>query len=156
MRTLLAAILMLPSLAHADCPVDKSVRVSVSCSAEMIGLDSSKLSLSDRTQPAALEVTGPSKSVKLAWGDYRLVGELQCSGKSNDTMAWGLHVELTRKNTPAPLAYMLVGAPDAAARKGKPPVTVTSYHYFEPSIPHPNKPGGKLTRLDYTCELRVD
>ena len=106
--------------------------------------------------PGALELAGQSKLVRLAFGDYRLSGELQCSTKSSAPMNWGLKVELTKKGKASPVSYVHVAAADAAKRKGGPPLEVTSYHYFEPSIDHPQKPGQKLSRLDYTCQLQVD
>jgi hypothetical protein len=101
-------------------------------------------------------MTGPSKRVKLAWGDFALTGGLVCSGKSSASMGWSLEVELDKKGSAAPVAYMRVDASDAAARKGKAPLAVTSYGYFDPAIPHPTRPAAKLTRIDYTCALHVD
>lgn len=152
---LLVLTAAIPALAHADCPVDKSVSVIVSCSAELSG-GGPNVTYSDSTKPSALDLAGPSKVVRLAWGDYRLLGELQCSGKSDSTMNWGLHVELTKKGTIAPLAYMRVGAADAATRKGKSALEVTSFAFLTPGVPNPNQPTSKLSRVDYTCHLHVD
>lgn len=148
--------LLVPALAHADCPVDKSLNVTVSCSAELIGGDGSKVNYSEKTQRAPLELGGASKLLTVKFGDYTLMGELSCSGKSNTTMDWGLRVQLNQKKVAAPLAYMHLPLPDAASRKGKAPLAVTSYEYLTPAVPNPNKKNGKLTRVDYTCELRVD
>lgn len=147
---------LLAGVAHADCPVNKQVRVTVACTAEMMGMNQATFTLSEKSEPGALEVTGPSKIVRLAFGDYRLSGELQCSSKSSAPMSWGLKVELNKKGKPSPVSYVHVGASDAAKRKGGPPLEVSSYYFFEPSIDHPQKPGQKLTRLDYTCRLLVD
>ena len=138
--------------ASADCPVDKSVSLHITCKANMLG-GGTTLTLSDRSQAAPLEVTGPLKLVTLKFGDYWLNGGLSCSGERGKLGDWKFVVELHKKKEAHPIHYASVGALDLPQRRGRPPLTVSAYYFLEPGIPHPTKTDAKLTRLDYTCEI---
>jgi hypothetical protein len=90
----------------------------------------------------------------LRYKTYRLSADVGCSRKPKQPWRWSFEVALRKSGQGAePVRLSIVPGLDfdAMARTGK-PLSVTSYHFFQPALMFS---GMKATRLDYVCKLSV-